>query len=365
MSLLKRVRHSSPSSDACLPALQITLPSPPRLVVSRRDPRRLLQSATTAYEYLERPIGGGSYGTVFRGRERATGRDVALKCVCLQSERGEGVDSVNLRELASLRSLRHASVMPLLDVVAADGRMWLVLPYYPRTLADEIVRPSRLWSAALVRSLARQLLEGLRHAHERRVVHRDLKPQNLLIAAQGADEPALVIGDWGLSRLLCFAEHQEAYSPNVVSCWYRAPELFLGQTQYGCSLDMWAAGCILFELITRAPLFPADEERNQLGCMIEKLGTGVLLQFIALRGLDVSLPAECLAQYPESPPPQEFWRHFALPPELLHEHAQAFDLLQHLLCFDPEQRWTVQQALRHQYFASASTLDAAAAAAAP
>lgn len=94
--------------------------------------------------------------------------------------------------------------------------------------------------------------------HQRRVLHRDLKPQNLLIDNNGN----LKIADFGLAR--AFGIPVRAYTHEVVTLWYRAPEVLLGSPRYSCPVDIWSVGCIMAELITKKPLFQGDSEIDQL-----------------------------------------------------------------------------------------------------
>ena len=111
---------------------------------------------------------------------------------------------------------------------------------------------------SLVQSYLHQILEGIVFCHKRRVVHRDLKPQNLLIDSQGR----IKIADFGLGR--AFAIPVRVYTHEVVTLWYRAPEVLLGTAKYSCPLDIWSIACIFAEMVTKQPLFHGDSETDQL-----------------------------------------------------------------------------------------------------
>lgn len=109
-----------------------------------------------------------------------------------------------------------------------------------------------------VQSYMYQLLLALKCCHQRGVVHRDLKPQNLLVNRAGA----LKVADFGLAR--AFSVPIRAYTHEVVTLWYRAPEILLGGKEYALGVDMWSVGCIMAELVSKKPLFPADSEIDML-----------------------------------------------------------------------------------------------------
>lgn len=111
---------------------------------------------------------------------------------------------------------------------------------------------------AVIRKFMMQLCEGIKYCHSHRVLHRDLKPQNLLINGDGN----LKLADFGLAR--AFGVPLRTYTHEVVTLWYRAPEILLGGRQYSTGVDMWSVGCIFAEMCTRKPLFPGDSEIDEI-----------------------------------------------------------------------------------------------------
>lgn len=109
-----------------------------------------------------------------------------------------------------------------------------------------------------LQSYTYQILEGTVFCHSRRVLHRDLKPQNLLIDQKGA----IKLADFGLGR--AFGIPVRAYTHEVVTLWYRAPEVLLGSQRYSCPVDVWSIACIFAEMVNKRPLFHGDSEIDQL-----------------------------------------------------------------------------------------------------
>lgn len=122
--------------------------------------------------------------------------------------------------------------------------------------------------ALCVQFFLAQLLTGVAFCHERRVLHRDLKPQNLLINKSSLQ---LKLADFGLAR--AFGVPVRNYSHEVVTLWYRAPDVLLGSRKYSTQIDMWSAGCIFAEMVTGKPMFPGANEADELRLIFKSLGT--------------------------------------------------------------------------------------------
>lgn len=118
-----------------------------------------------------------------------------------------------------------------------------------------------------IKAMLRDTLQGLEYLHTRWIMHRDLKANNLLMGAQGL----VKIADFGLAR--DYASPTRTYTPEVVTLWYRAPELFYRSTSYTASVDIWSAGCVFAELLRREPFMAADSDIGQLDCIFRTLGT--------------------------------------------------------------------------------------------
>ncbi|CAI4231795.1 unnamed protein product [Auanema sp. JU1783] len=216
------------------------------------------------YEKLNK-LGEGTYATVYRGFSVLTNKYVALKEIRLEQE--EGAPCTAIREVSLLRNLRHANVVTLHDIIHTDRLLTLVFEYVDRDLKQYMDACSAPLSMNNVRLFLIQLLRGLAYCHQRRVLHRDLKPQNLLITAKGE----LKLADFGLARAKSVPT--KTYSNEVVTLWYRPPDVLLGSTDYSTHIDMWGVGCILFEMIAGRALFPGSTTDEQLGLIFRTLGS--------------------------------------------------------------------------------------------
>ena len=177
------------------------------------------------------------------------------------------------------------------------------------------------------------MLRGLAFCHSRRVLHRDLKPQNLLIDREGN----LKIADFGLART--FGIPVRTYTHEVVTLWYRAPEILLGTKHYGCAIDVWSVGCIFAEMVLQHAFFAGDCEIDQLFKIFRILGTPNKESWPDVESLPDFKPT-----FPKWQP-SDLGKCFRDKLE-----SSGIDLLQRMLTYDPARRITVRDALRHPYF---------------
>merc|ERR1711953_1572762 len=204
-------------------------------------------------------IGEGTYGVVFKGKNKKTGEIVAMKKIRLESEE-EGVPSTAIREVSLLKELQHPNIVSLKDVIMQEARLYLIFEFLTMDLKKylDTVSAKDMVDKNLVKSYTYQILQAMLFCHQRRVLHRDLKPQNLLIDANGA----IKLADFGLAR--AFGVPVRVYTHEVVTLWYRAPEILLGASKYSCPVDIWSIGCIFAEMANKRPLFQGDSEIDQL-----------------------------------------------------------------------------------------------------
>ncbi|KAF0920474.1 hypothetical protein E2562_035374 [Oryza meyeriana var. granulata] len=228
------------------------------------------------YEKLEK-VGEGTYGKVYKAQDRATGQLVALKKTRLEMDE-EGIPPTALREISLLRLLSQSVyVVRLLSVEQANKNgkpvLYLVFEFLDTDLKKFVdayrkgPNPRPL-PTNVIKNFLYQLCKGVAHCHSHGVLHRDLKPQNLLV---DKEKGILKIADLGLGR--AFTVPMKSYTHEIVTLWYRAPEVLLGSTHYSTGVDIWSVGCIFAEMVRRQALFPGDSELQQLLHIFRLLGT--------------------------------------------------------------------------------------------
>lgn len=287
------------------------------------------------YEVIEMaPLGEGTYGKVYKAKRARTGDAVAMKKMKLDAEE-EGVPSTAIREIALLKELSHPNVVKLLDVFCSTNKLVLVFEFVENDLKKYMKSLQRMLDQKTIKSMAYQLCEGIQFCHANRILHRDLKPQNLLIDSK----LRLKIADFGLAR--AFSVPVPKYTHEVVTVWYRAPEILLGSTLYSVPVDIWSVGCVLGEMATGLPLFGGDSEIDTIFKVFQKLGTPTVEMWPGV----LDLP-EFKASFPQWPP--KGWEN------IRNTKAQVgndgIDLLEKLMAYDPKKRISARRALTHAYF---------------
>uniref|UniRef100_A0A8C6GJ38 cyclin-dependent kinase n=2 Tax=Mus TaxID=862507 RepID=A0A8C6GJ38_MUSSI len=253
--------------DGYLEKLQISSP-PFDQPMSRRSRRASLSEIgfgkMETYIKLEK-LGEGTYATVYKGRSKLTENLVALKEIRLEHE--EGAPCTAIREVSLLKDLKHANIVTLHDIVHTDKSLTLVFEYLDKDLKQYMDDCGNIMSMHNVKLFLYQILRGLAYCHRRKVLHRDLKPQNLLINERGE----LKLADFGLARAKSVPT--KTYSNEVVTLWYRPPDVLLGSSEYSTQIDMWGVGCIFFEMASGRPLFPGSTVEDELHLIFRLLGT--------------------------------------------------------------------------------------------
>lgn len=286
-----------------------------------------------------KPIGRGAYGIVCSSINRETNEKVAIKRI--NNVFDNRIDALRtLRELKLLRHLRHENVIGLKDVMVPIHRRSFKDVYLVYELMDtdlhQIIKSSQALSNDHCQYFLFQLLRGMKYLHSANILHRDLKPGNLLVNAN-CD---LKICDFGLARTSSGKE--QFMTEYVVTRWYRAPELLLCCDKYDTSIDVWSVGCIFAELLGRKPIFPGTECLNQLKLIINVLGS----------------QSEADLEFIDNPKARRYIKSLPYCPRTplarIYPGANplAIDLLQRMLIFDPSKRISVTEALQHPYMSA-------------
>nr|CAD7196769.1 unnamed protein product [Timema douglasi] len=306
-------------------------------VYSRALNRQGASEELSKLEAIDREALAGTYGTVFKAKNRETHEIVALKRVRLDDD-DEGVPSSALREICLLKELKHKNIVRLYDVLHSDKKLTLVFEHCDQDLKKYFDSLNGEIDPDIVKSFMYQLLRGLAFCHSHNVLHRDLKPQNLLINKNGE----LKLADFGLAR--AFGIPVKCYSAEVVTLWYRPPDVLFGAKLYTTSIDMWSAGCIFAELANAGrPLFPGSDVDDQLKRIFKLLGTPSEETWSGISQLPDYKP------FPMYHPSMSFSQ---VVPKL---NSKGRDLLQRLLVCNPALRIAAEEAMTHPYFSDLSS----------
>jgi len=281
------------------------------------------------YEKLEK-VGEGTYGVVYKAQD-GDGQIYALKTIRLEAE-DEGIPSTAIREISLLKELQHPNIVRLCDVIHTERKLTLVFEFLDQDLKKLLDMQEGGLDAATTKSFLFQLLRGVAYCHQHRVLHRDLKPQNLLISRDGA----LKLADFGLAR--AFGIPVRSYTHEVVTLSYRAPDVLMGSRKYSTPVDIWSVGCIFAEMANGRPLFPGNTDQDQLQRIFKVLGTPNETMWPSC----VELP-DWKHDYTVFPPVE--WSTVVPNAE-----DSGVELLQKMLQYDPNQRVSGKAAMDSDYF---------------
>lgn len=206
---------------------------------------------------------------MYKAKDTQLDRIVAVKKIKIGSreEAQDGINRTALREIKLLHELQHENVIGLLDVFGHKSNVSLVFDFMDTDLENIIKDTKIVLTPGNIKAYMIMTLQGLEYLHLNWILHRDLKPNNLLVNSRGI----LKIGDFGLAKF--FGSPNRIYTHQVVTLWYRCPELLFGARQYSTGVDIWAVGCILAELLLRLPFLPGQSDLDQLTKIFQALGT--------------------------------------------------------------------------------------------
>lgn len=287
---------------------------------------------TEIFQKIEK-IGEGTYGVVYKAKEKTTGKIIALKKVRLSDDR-EGVPSTTIREISLLKNIKHPNIIALHQVVYTESKLYLVFEYAETDLKKYLTtlrKEKKTLSKSQVRSFSYQLTSALDYCHSVGVLHRDLKPQNILITKNNQ----IKLGDFGLGRSIGIPLH--TLTSEVVTLWYRAPELLLGVKNYSIAVDVWSLGCIIAEFSLLKPLFPGDSEIDQIYKIFQTLGTPNELVWPGVTSLQ-----NYQSEFP-------LWKEKGVE---LPGNPECQRLVNDILIYNPLNRPSARRILAHPYFVS-------------
>lgn len=309
-----------------------------------------------SYEVLE-DLGRGTFGVVQKARKIKTKRLVALKQLLNHSAK-EGFPITAMREITILKRLNHKNILRITDMVYEEpkvsnpkdlihqrGCFYTVSPYMSSDLVGLLTNPRILISLAAIKCFMMQLLEGVKFIHANNLLHRDIKAANILISNEGI----LKIGDFGLARPYYGKVPElhgkpgggiKAYTGLVVTRWYRAPELLLGERKYTTAIDIWGVGCVFAEMFVGGPILLGKTDSHQAQLVFSLVGPPNVLNWKDAVDLpnktDLNIGLTCKRTL-ESRFEKDMGK-------------DGVSLLDGLLKVDPYKRLNAVDALEHPYF---------------
>ncbi|EPS43427.1 hypothetical protein H072_2581 [Dactylellina haptotyla CBS 200.50] len=325
---------------------------------SIQDPRQAGQhryrgcSTLSFYKRIHK-LGEGTFGLVYKAEDTRNGMMVATKQFTVTNEK-EGFPITALREIKYLKQLRHANVIPLLEMAVEKpmrgkdgqkrGLIMMVTPYMHHDLSGLLENPAVTLMEAQIKCFMLQLLKGIKYLHQNNILHRDIKAANLLINNKGV----LQIADFGLARR--FDEPAPTpgsgggtafrqYTGNVVTRWYRAPELCLGERNYTAAVDIWGVGCVFAEMKKGRPILTGNSDTHQIELIFQLCGSPTERNMPGWERLPDARLVKSFAPYTRT-----------LEAQFNILGSSGVALLSELLKLDPRTRVNAMDALEHEYF---------------
>ena len=308
------------------------------------------------YKIINDPVGKGSYGIVYKayyiGKEEyktlyGIPDVVALKQIKTEKEK-EGFPITALREIMILKELDHKNILKLLEVVVSEPKkekkleegkinrdVYLVFEYMEQDLGTILQRKID-FELSQIKYIFHELVLGLKYLHENNILHRDLKPLNILLSAKNE----IKIGDFGLARIFSNSPNaKKIYTNQVVTICYRAPELLLGETNYSTKIDIWSLGCILLELLTKKTTFNYSDEKLVFLSICELCGTPNEKSWPhvnELKNYELLIPKEEKTSKINNKTFPNF-------------DDVTLDIIKKMLTLNPEERITLDEILKHPF----------------
>ncbi|KXN71013.1 kinase-like protein, partial [Conidiobolus coronatus NRRL 28638] len=292
-------------------------------------------------------VGEGSYGVVYSAFHRPSRQTVALKK--MKPFAKIGIPRCIISEIALLKSCQHKNILQIHNTMVAErppnhrgpADLYIITPYISHDLYGLLLNPNFTFSLPFIKHVSLQLLTGIKYLHSKDIVHRDIKPSNLLITRKGI----LKIGDFGLAR----RPNIGPMTPQMVTHWYRSPEICLGSTEYAPATDMWSIGCVITEMLRGFPLFLVNNHRDFFMRLCHIFGKpdeetleyfGSIQRSVQNTSLDINLDVDW----------NQSKAHFDEKFQSLNGPLVA--LVKDLLCLDPRRRITAAEAVHASCFST-------------
>ena len=283
---------------------------------------------------IESKIGSGSYGNIYQGTSIYTSAKIAIKKF-KENNIDEGISSDTLREIVSLRKLKHNNIISILDVIIDYDSVYIVQELMQTDLHNYIQTNNGVLPLKIIKNILYQILNGVTYIHSRNFLHRDLKPQNILINTTNNNDLIVKITDFGLCRL--FTKDKQ-FTKGTCTPLYRAPEIILGVQEYTNAVDIWSIGCIFAEMCLGEPLY--NKSDNELD---------ILKHILDIHSIDFEVESidnlkELLYKLHWETPLNKFEKKFPM------LNKEGLDLLGKFLTINPNKRIHAKDALEHCFF---------------
>lgn len=297
----------------------------PRLEIKmdiQTKPLTIAEYDPSSYDHV-RILGMGSFATVYQIEHKETKEQMALK-IYRSDEDNYFLSQDIFRELVALMTLNHPNIIKIETISFASVSIKMTMELMDNTL-DNYLKNKR-YDPSIAPYILREILKGLKACHDEEILHLDLKPENILLK----DECKIVkICDFNLAKV---SQAEQNMTSNIITRWYRPPEIILGKNCYGPEVDIWSAGCIFYELINTKILFPGASDVDQLNQILNKMGCP--------EKIFDDLPENHLLPRTRNPVSKI---------ELKQLSLEGNDLLNKMLVLDPNKRISATDALNHPY----------------
>ena len=272
-------------------------------------------------------IGGGSFGAVYLVKEKGTNKLYAMKKFYLDNLGNGGAK----KQYEILSKFDHENIYKAIDMfISPNKNQYLITSYYQNNLYDYV---SKKLSEKVIKQIILQIISGINYIHSLKYIHRDIKPDNILISCEGK----IILTDFDLCRQESKGK-DDTMTRTAVTLYYRAPEIFYGDSYYGNKIDIWSIGCVFAELVIGRPLFKANNELGTLSNIIENIGCPNEENWPGVSQLPNYLP---------------FGGGYFKLGKMLEDYGlskEGINVVTQMLMLDPKKRPSCEELLKNEYF---------------